>query len=92
MPLRSQTCCQTIRVHPLTLLAANFIKQEQFVACFDNVHPAKQGERPENERIQSNKAVLLGCLQKANTTITNEKLDKIMDRYRPGGHEAQVPQ
>lgn len=67
------------------------IKQEQFVACFQNVHPARQGERPTSERVQANKAVLLGCLQKANAGITNDKLDEVMDRYRPGGHEAQTP-
>jgi len=67
------------------------IQQEQFVACFQNVHPAKQGERPTDDRVHSNKSVLLGCLQKANAGITNEKLDEVMDRYRPGGYEAQVP-
>jgi hypothetical protein len=67
------------------------IKPEQFVACFENVNPAPQGERPTTERVHANKAVLLGCLQKADAGITNEKLDEVMDRYRPGGHEAQAP-
>ncbi len=67
------------------------IKPEQFVACFQNVHPAQQGERPTTERVHANKSVLLGCLQKADAGITNEKLDEVMDRYRPGGHEAQTP-
>ncbi len=66
------------------------IKQEEFVACFESVHPAKQGERPTTDRVHSNKAVLLGCLQKADGSISNEKLDEVMDRYRPGGREAQV--
>lgn len=68
------------------------IKPEQFVACFDNVHPAPQGERPTGERVHANKAVLLGCLQKANPAITNDSLDTVMDRYRPGGREAQRPE
>ncbi len=67
------------------------ITPEQFVACFQNVHPARQGERPTTERVHANKNVLLGCLQKADAGITNEKLDEVMDRYRPGGHEAQTP-
>jgi hypothetical protein len=67
------------------------IKQEQFVACFQNVHPAKQGERSTTEGVHSNKAVLLGCLQKADAGITNEKLDEVIDRYRPDGREAQTP-
>lgn len=67
------------------------IAPEQFTACFRHVSPAPQGTRPTAERVHSNKAVLLSCLQKANPGITNDTLDTVMDRYRPGGHEAQVP-
>ncbi len=67
------------------------IAPEQFTACFRYVAPAPQGTRPTAERVHSNKAVLLSCLQKANANITNDKLDEVMDRYRPGGHEAQAP-
>lgn len=67
------------------------VTQEQFVACFENVQPAPRGERPDPERVRANKAVLLPCLQKANPAITNESLDEVMDRYRPGGREAQRP-
>ena len=67
------------------------ITKEQFRDCFRNVSPAQQGSRPTTERVHSNKAVLLSCLQKANPAITNDMLDTVMDRYRPGGHEAQVP-
>lgn len=67
------------------------ITKEQFTACFRNVAPAPQGTRPTAERVHSNKAILLSCLQKANAGITNDRLDEVMDRYRPGGHEAQVP-
>lgn len=67
------------------------VKPDQFRACFANVSPAAAGQRPEAERAQANKAVLLGCLQKANPKITNDMLDTVMDRYRPGGREAQMP-
>jgi hypothetical protein len=67
------------------------IKPEQFVACFSNVKPAPQGQHPTSEETHANKAVLLPCLQKANPQITNAMLDEVMDRYRPGGHEAQEP-
>jgi hypothetical protein len=67
------------------------IRPEQFTHCFKDVRPAPQGERPTSERVHANKAVLLSCLQKANPQITNDKLDEVMDRYRPGGREAQRP-
>jgi hypothetical protein len=67
------------------------ITPEQFVDCFRNVRPAGEAQRPTSERVHANKRVLLGCLQKANPDITNDKLDMVMDRYRPGGHEAQRP-
>lgn len=68
------------------------VTEEQFVECFKNVRPAPQGERPTGERVHANKQVLLSCLQEANPEITNEKLDTVMDRYRPGGREAQRPE
>jgi hypothetical protein len=67
------------------------ISAEQFRQCFANVAPAPAGQRPESERTHANKAVLLSCLQKANPAITNDSLDTVMDRYRPGGREAQMP-
>lgn len=67
------------------------ITPEQFTACFRNVSPAPQGTRPTAERVHSNKAILLSCLQKANANITNDMLDEVMDRYRPGGREVQLP-
>lgn len=68
------------------------VKPEQFIACFDNVRPAPRGEHPTGDRTHANKGVLLPCLQKANPAITNERLDAVMDRYRPGGHAAQEPE
>jgi len=67
------------------------IQPDQFRACFANVSPAPAGQRPEFERTHANKAVLLACLQKANPKITSDTLDSVMDRYRPGGREAQMP-
>lgn len=68
------------------------VSPEQFVACFRNVRPASAGTRPTAERVRSNKVILLSCLQKANPSITNDILDGVMDKYRPGGHEAQEPE
>lgn len=68
------------------------VSAEQFVACFNRVHPTPGGNRPESsKRVLANKSVLLPCLQKANPSITNDKLDEVMDRYRPGGRKAQQP-
>ena len=68
------------------------VTPDQFVACFNNVNPTPGGMRPESaERVHANKNVLLPCLQKANPRITNDSLDAVMDRYRPGGRAAQEP-
>ena len=68
------------------------VSSDQFVACFNHVNPTPGGNRPESvERVRSNKSRLLPCLQKANPNITNEILDEVMDRYRPGGKKAQEP-
>ena len=65
------------------------ITPDQFRACFANVNPAPRGAMPEGKQKHANKAVLLSCLQKANPSITNDNLDQVMDRYRPGGRTAQ---
>ena len=67
------------------------VAPEQFVTCFQDVRPA-EGARPTEERVHANKAILLHCLQEANPSITNDMLDTVMDRYRPGGHEGQMPE
>lgn len=59
------------------------IMAAQFIACFNNVKPVAKGNKPTKQRERMNKAVLLPCLQKANRNITNDKLDKVMGRYRP---------
>ena len=63
-----------------------------FRACFSNVKPAALGDHPTRKRVQTNKAILLACLQQSNPKISNHTLDTVMDRYRPGGKEAQEPQ
>ena len=65
------------------------VTPEQFVVCFNDVNPAPAGTRPTSAEVHDNKAHLLPCLQQANPAITHEMLDTVMDRYRPGGHEAQ---
>jgi len=67
------------------------VTTDQFVACFNRVNPTPGGGRPTSERAHANKSALLPCLQAANPTITNDRLDEVMDRYRPGGREAQRP-
>ncbi|EPJ54443.1 MAG: hypothetical protein OFPI_06900 [Osedax symbiont Rs2] len=68
------------------------ISADQFVGCFSHVNPTPGGDRPESrERVQANKKVLLSCLQQHNSNISNDSLDRVMDKYRPGGRAAQVP-
>lgn len=65
------------------------VTPDQFRACFSNVNPAPRGSMPDGNQKHANKAVLLSCLQKANPSISNDSLDQVMDRYRPGGRAAQ---
>ena len=65
------------------------VTPEQFRNCFSNVNPAPRRAMPDGKQKHANKSVLLGCLQKANPSITNDSLDQVMDRYRPGGRAAQ---
>ncbi len=60
------------------------VTQEQFIACFWNVNPEENG-RPSGAKQRENKAILLPCLQEANASITNDQLDRVMDKYRPEG-------
>lgn len=74
---------------PVAKIAADLdITPGQFVACFSNVNPAPQGTRASGRREHANKAILLPCLQAANPAITNDRLDAVMDRYRPEGRVA----
>ena len=65
------------------------VTPDQFRVCFSNVNPAPRGSMPEGNQKHANKAILLSCLQKANPSISNDSLDRVMDRYRPGGRAAQ---
>ncbi|MCR8722792.1 hypothetical protein [Frigidibacter sp. ROC022] len=69
---------------PTELIAADLgVSQDQFIACFYNVEPDPDF-KPTRAQEEANKAVLLPCLQAANPEITNDGLDAVMDRYRPG--------
>ncbi|WP_370232071.1 hypothetical protein [Cognatishimia sp.] len=70
---------------PTDLIAADLdIPEAVFVACFEDVQPARN-KNPSGARQRMNKAVLLPCLQAENPEITNLWLDQVMDRYRPEG-------
>lgn len=74
---------------PVEAIAADLeIAPEQFVSCFADVNPAPQGTRASGARERANKAILLPCLQAANPAITNDRLDQVMDKYRPEGRVA----
>ncbi|WP_319532446.1 hypothetical protein [uncultured Cohaesibacter sp.] len=60
------------------------IPEAAFIRCFKPVRP-EPGKNPSGAKQRQNKAILLPCLQKANPSITNRKLDQVMDRYRPEG-------
>ncbi len=57
------------------------VKPQQFADCFALVEPAKDF-KPSKTRERANKAKLLPCLQAANAQITNDHLDRVMDKYR----------
>lgn len=74
---------------PVAAIAADLgVTAQQFVECFHNVNPAPKGTKASGARERSNKAILLPCLQEANASITNAKLDSVMDKYRPEGRVA----
>ena len=79
--------------HPVGKIAKDLgVTASQFVQCFNGVSPTPGGHRPHSQqRVQSNKKILLSCLQKHNSSISNDSLDTVMDRYRPGGRAAQIP-
>lgn len=70
---------------PTAKIAADLgVTQAQFIACFEPVRP-EPGKNPSGARQRANKALLLPCLQRANPSITNDRLDRVMDSYRPEG-------
>ena len=67
---------------PVAAIAGELgVSADTFVACFYNVAPAEDFT-PTPERERANKAILLPCLQAKNPAISNDWLDKVMDRYR----------
>ena len=58
------------------------VTSDQFTQCFNNVRPATDFA-PTADRQKQNKNILLPCLQKSNSTLTNGRLDEVMDKYRP---------
>lgn len=74
---------------PVAAISADLgITSAQFVACFSDVNPAPQGTKASDAREKMNKDILLPCLQEANSSISNSKLDAVMDKYRPEGRVA----
>ena len=70
---------------PTAAISADLgVTQDQFIACFWNVNPEENG-KPSGVKQQANKAILLPCLQKSNASITNDQLDRVMDKHRPEG-------
>lgn len=70
---------------PTGKIAADLgIEESVFIECFKPVNP-EPGKYPNAAQQRANKALLLPCLQAANPSITNKKLDIVMDRYRPEG-------
>lgn len=70
---------------PTDRIAADLgIEEVVFIECFKPVKP-EPGKYPTGAQQRANKAILLPCLQKANPAISNERLDIVMDKYRPEG-------
>lgn len=63
------------------------VTADVFVGCFYNVEPDPDFA-PTKAQERANKAILLPCLQAANSAITNDLLDDVMDKYR-GQHVAE---
>lgn len=77
------TTKNNLHIRPVAAIAAELgVQPEDFVACFYNVNPAAPGTSPTKARERANKAVLLPCLQAVNSDISNDLLDRVMDKYR----------
>lgn len=62
------------------------VTPEQFRAAFKQVHPAARGEQPTEEQRIANRTALAAALG-----VTPEKLDEVMDKYRPEGKVGHRP-
>ncbi|WP_435019847.1 hypothetical protein TA3x_001510 [Tundrisphaera sp. TA3] len=56
------------------------VTPDQFRAAFRKVTPARPGEEPTREQRQKNRKALSEALG-----VSPERLDEVMDKYRPGG-------
>lgn len=62
------------------------VTPEQFRAAFRKVRPARPGEQPTEAQRQANRKVLSESLG-----VSPERLDQVMDKYRPGGKVSNGP-
>jgi len=70
---------------PTEMIAADLgLEEAVFTECFKPVNP-EPGKHPTDARQRANKAVLLPCLQKSKPAVTNDNLDRVMDKYCPEG-------
>jgi hypothetical protein len=60
------------------------IPEAVFVACFSRVLQEKNHSQSGIQQ-RVNKAILLLCLQKSKSSTTTERLDTVIDSYRPAG-------
>ena len=66
---------------PVELVARDLgVTPEAFREAFKNVQPAPHGEQPTREQRERNRNVLSEALG-----VDPERLDAVMDKYRPGG-------
>lgn len=77
------TTKNNLHTRPVAAIAGELgVQPADFVACFYNVNPAAPGTSPTKNLERANKAILLPCLQAVNGSITNDLLDRVMDKYR----------
>lgn len=58
------------------LSAALNVSADQMQTCLEEGRPSSPGEKP-------NKSALLSCLQQANSNITSDQLDEVMQQNMP---------
>ncbi len=72
---------------PVELIARDLgVTPEAFREAFKNVRPAPRGEQPSREQRERNRKVLSEALG-----VDPERLDAVMDKYRPGGPTQGLP-
>lgn len=72
---------------PVALVARDLgVTPAQFRAAFRKVHPAGAGQEPTQAQRQANRRVLSERLG-----VSPERLDAVMDKYRPGGRGTNGP-